>query len=85
MKLPLILSPINVSRALAAQWIKRCPPKLTMWVQNLLEADSFPTINRVLLPIQLLFTLLHSEWPKLHRVLAILSAIGLKHIVAQDD
>ena len=24
------------------------------------------------------FTLLHSEWPKLHRVLAILSAIGLR-------
>ena len=23
-------------------------------------------------------TLLHSEWPKLHRVLAVLSAIGLK-------
>ena len=26
----------------------------------------------------LLLTLLHSEWPKLHRALAILSAIGLK-------
>ena len=26
----------------------------------------------------LLSTLLHSEWPKLHRVLAILSAIGLR-------
>ena len=25
-----------------------------------------------------LLTLLHSEWPKLHRVLAVLSAIGLK-------
>ena len=25
------------------------------------------------------FTLLHSEWPKLHRVLAILSAVGFKH------
>ena len=24
------------------------------------------------------FTLMHSEWPKLHRVLAILSAIGLR-------
>ena len=23
------------------------------------------------------FTLLHSEWPKLHRVLAVVSAIGL--------
>ena len=26
----------------------------------------------------LYLTLLHSEWPKFHRVLAILSAIGLK-------
>ena len=26
-------------------------------------------------------TLLHSEWPKLHRVLAILSAIGLRKII----
>ena len=25
--------------------------------------------------------LLHSEWPKLHRVLAILSAVGLRDIV----
>ena len=25
----------------------------------------------------LVFTLLHSEWPKLHRVLALLSAVGL--------
>ena len=28
-----------------------------------------------------LLTLLHSEWPKLHRVLAILGAIGLKEII----
>ena len=27
-----------------------------------------------------LFTLLHSFWPKLHRVLAIQSAIGLRHM-----
>ena len=27
-------------------------------------------------------TLLHSEWPKLHRVFAILSAIGLKTVQA---
>ena len=30
----------------------------------------------------LLLTLLHSEWPKLHRVLAVLSAIGLKEIIS---
>ena len=29
----------------------------------------------------LLLTLLHSEWPKLDRVLAILSAVGLKEII----
>ena len=28
-------------------------------------------------------TLLHSEWPELHRVLAILSAIGLKVIIGK--
>ena len=36
---------------------------------------------------ELLLTLLHSEWPKLHRVLAILNAIGLKsssHISAEN-
>ena len=26
-----------------------------------------------------MLTLLHSEWPKLHRVLAILSAVGLTY------
>ena len=25
-------------------------------------------------------TLLHSEWPKLHRVLAVLSALGIRHM-----
>ena len=36
-------------------------------------------------------TLLHSEWPKLHRVLAILSAIGLSaffvvlHTISRSD
>ena len=30
----------------------------------------------------LLLTLLHSEWPKLHRVLAVLSAIGLKERIS---
>ena len=29
----------------------------------------------------LILTLLHSEWPKLHRVLAILSVIGLKNLL----
>ena len=28
-----------------------------------------------------ILTVLHSEWPKLHRVLALLSAIGLKKIL----
>ena len=28
-----------------------------------------------------LLTLLHSEWPKLHRVLAVLGARGLKEII----
>ena len=36
------------------------------------------------LPVFSLLTLLHSEWPKLHRVSAILSAIGLKN-VADDN
>ena len=27
------------------------------------------------------FTLLHSEWPKLDGVLAILSAVGLMHVI----
>ena len=31
-------------------------------------------------PNILFFTLLHSEWPKLYGVLAVLSAIGLKNI-----
>ena len=37
----------------------------------------------VIISVQTPLTLLHSEWPKLHRVLAILSAIGLNiHYVA---
>ena len=29
-------------------------------------------------------TLLHSEWPKLHRVLAVLSAVGLRMAISTD-
>ena len=31
--------------------------------------------------LDLSVTLLHSEWPKLHRVLAILSAIGVQNLL----
>ena len=37
--------------------------------------------NKTFRKRSLLLTLLHSEWPKLDRVLAILSAVGLKEII----
>ena len=36
-------------------------------------------------PAHLTLTLLHSEWPKLHRVLAVLSAIGLNILSFKND
>ena len=41
--------------------------------------SSLPTIYHVNTTEVSLLTLLHSEWPKLCRVLAVLSAIGLKN------
>ena len=42
----------------------------------------FASLDIVALPKwDILLTLMHSEWPKLHRVLAFLSAIGLKEII----
>ena len=46
-------------------------------VRNQTPHDSFQ--------VKEFLTLLHSEWPKLHRVLAILSAKGLKHDMYRDS
>lgn len=53
------------------QWIEHCPHRVAAGAQILLKAKFFSNVNRVLL------TLLHSERPELHRVLAVLSAKGL--------
>ena len=49
----------------------------TIFIQGISFSDLLPRPQN-LCKWDLLLTLLHSEWPKLHRVLAILSAIGLK-------
>ena len=64
------------------------PEFILMWSLDFLHVP-----NQVAVTIQLWYlsyrrsalALLHSEWPKLHRVLAVLSAIGLRRVSADSS
>ena len=54
-----------------------------MLIPSGLEHSSTTSVNQCLTDCFIKLTLLHSEGPKLHRVLAVLCAIGLRGI--SDD
>ena len=63
------MSPLKIFMEPGAHYTKHLKPK------------TFVSFIQLELTKILGLTLLHSEWPKLYGVLAILSAIGLKYVV----